>query len=167
MKKGLDTGIGVTSALTVDSIKAGTESDLMPGLESQNLFKSTNFTNLSNMSHKGFAKSKPKYKDFNDMMKQHGNLSDRSGSNSLSQVGGPLLAGAAGLALSASGVGTKRVGEGPSGKGMSMGVPILSDAVMKTHWDNYALTEAKTAYGIIGIKVWICNGQFDKLLIVP
>lgn len=143
MKEGLDTGIGVTSALTVDSIKAGTESDLMPGLESQNLFKSTNFTNLSNMSHKGFAKSKSKYKDFNDMMKQHGNLSDRSGSNSLSQVGGPLLAGAAGLALSASGVGTKRVGEGPSGKGMSMGVPILSDAVMKTHWDNYALTEAK------------------------
>ena len=27
---------------------------------------------------------------------------------------------------------------------------------------DYALTEAKTAYGIIGIKVWICNGQFDK-----
>ena len=28
--------------------------------------------------------------------------------------------------------------------------------------NDYALTEAKTAYGIIGIKVWICNGQFDK-----
>jgi len=27
---------------------------------------------------------------------------------------------------------------------------------------DYALTEAKTAYGIIGIKVWICNGQFDN-----
>ena len=24
---------------------------------------------------------------------------------------------------------------------------------------NYALTEAKTTYGIIGIKVWICNGE--------
>ncbi len=27
---------------------------------------------------------------------------------------------------------------------------------------DYALTEAKTPYGIIGIKVWICNGQFDN-----
>jgi len=27
---------------------------------------------------------------------------------------------------------------------------------------DYALTEAHTAYGVIGIKVWICNGQFDK-----
>ena len=25
---------------------------------------------------------------------------------------------------------------------------------------DYALTEAHTAYGVIGIKVWICNGQF-------
>lgn len=24
---------------------------------------------------------------------------------------------------------------------------------------NYALTEAKTTYGVIGIKVWICNGE--------
>jgi len=24
---------------------------------------------------------------------------------------------------------------------------------------DYALTEAETAYGIIGIKVWICNGE--------
>ena len=27
---------------------------------------------------------------------------------------------------------------------------------------DYALTEAHTAYGVIGIKVWICNGQFDQ-----
>lgn len=27
---------------------------------------------------------------------------------------------------------------------------------------DYALTEANTAYGIIGIKVWICNGEFHK-----
>lgn len=27
---------------------------------------------------------------------------------------------------------------------------------------DYALTEAHTAYGIIGIKVWICNGEFHK-----
>ncbi len=27
---------------------------------------------------------------------------------------------------------------------------------------NYALTEAKTTYGIIGIKVWICNGEVHK-----
>lgn len=27
---------------------------------------------------------------------------------------------------------------------------------------DYALTEAHTAYGIIGIKVWICNGEFSK-----
>ncbi|MFC1550554.1 30S ribosomal protein S3 [Candidatus Neomarinimicrobiota bacterium] len=25
---------------------------------------------------------------------------------------------------------------------------------------NYALTEAQTAYGVIGIKVWICNGDY-------
>ena len=25
---------------------------------------------------------------------------------------------------------------------------------------DYALTEANTQYGVIGIKVWICNGQF-------
>ena len=27
---------------------------------------------------------------------------------------------------------------------------------------DYALTEANTQYGVIGIKVWICNGQFSK-----
>ena len=27
---------------------------------------------------------------------------------------------------------------------------------------DYALTEAQTQYGVIGIKVWICNGQFSK-----
>ncbi len=27
---------------------------------------------------------------------------------------------------------------------------------------DYALTEAHTAYGVIGIKVWICTGQFDQ-----
>jgi len=27
---------------------------------------------------------------------------------------------------------------------------------------DYALTEAHTAYGIIGIKVWICNGEYHK-----
>ncbi|MBH09231.1 MAG: 30S ribosomal protein S3 [Candidatus Marinimicrobia bacterium] len=27
---------------------------------------------------------------------------------------------------------------------------------------DYALTEAHTAYGVIGIKVWICNGQYDN-----
>jgi len=27
---------------------------------------------------------------------------------------------------------------------------------------DYALTEAETAYGIIGIKVWICNGESGK-----
>ena len=27
---------------------------------------------------------------------------------------------------------------------------------------DYAVTEAHTAYGVIGIKVWICNGQFDQ-----
>ena len=27
---------------------------------------------------------------------------------------------------------------------------------------DYALTEAHTAYGVIGIKVWICNGQYEK-----
>lgn len=27
---------------------------------------------------------------------------------------------------------------------------------------DYALTEAETAYGIIGIKVWICNGQYSS-----
>ena len=27
---------------------------------------------------------------------------------------------------------------------------------------DYALTEAHTQYGVIGIKVWICNGQFTK-----
>ena len=27
---------------------------------------------------------------------------------------------------------------------------------------DYALTEAHTAYGVIGIKVWICNGQFSR-----
>lgn len=27
---------------------------------------------------------------------------------------------------------------------------------------NYALTEAQTAYGVIGIKVWICNGEYHK-----
>ena len=26
---------------------------------------------------------------------------------------------------------------------------------------DYALTEAHTAYGVIGIKVWICNGQYN------
>ena len=24
---------------------------------------------------------------------------------------------------------------------------------------DYALTEANTAYGVIGIKIWICNGE--------
>ena len=24
---------------------------------------------------------------------------------------------------------------------------------------NFAITEAKTTYGIIGVKVWICNGE--------
>ena len=27
---------------------------------------------------------------------------------------------------------------------------------------DYALTEAHTQYGVIGIKVWICNGQFSR-----
>ena len=27
---------------------------------------------------------------------------------------------------------------------------------------DYALTEAQTQYGVIGIKVWICNGQFSR-----
>ena len=27
---------------------------------------------------------------------------------------------------------------------------------------DYALTEAQTQYGVIGIKVWICNGQFTR-----
>jgi small subunit ribosomal protein S3 len=27
---------------------------------------------------------------------------------------------------------------------------------------NYALTEAHTTYGVIGIKVWICNGEFHQ-----
>ena len=27
---------------------------------------------------------------------------------------------------------------------------------------DYALTEAQTQYGIIGIKVWICSGQFSR-----
>ena len=27
---------------------------------------------------------------------------------------------------------------------------------------DYALTEAHTQYGVIGIKVWICNGQFTR-----
>ena len=27
---------------------------------------------------------------------------------------------------------------------------------------DYALTEANTQYGVIGIKVWICNGQFSR-----
>jgi len=27
---------------------------------------------------------------------------------------------------------------------------------------DYALTVAHTAYGVIGIKVWICNGQYKR-----
>ena len=27
---------------------------------------------------------------------------------------------------------------------------------------DYALAEAQTTYGLIGIKVWICNGQHSK-----
>jgi small subunit ribosomal protein S3 len=27
---------------------------------------------------------------------------------------------------------------------------------------DYALTVAHTQYGVIGIKVWICNGQFSR-----
>ena len=142
MQLDLGTGINV-AAPTVDSIKAGTGRDLMPGLESQNLFKSTKLTNFSNMSRTGFAKSKSKYKDFDDMMKQH-NLADRSGSSSLSQgTAGPLVGGYAGLALTALGLGGKKTGETPSGKAVGMNTPILSHALMKSHWDNYALTEAK------------------------
>ena len=27
---------------------------------------------------------------------------------------------------------------------------------------DYALTEVETTYGIIGVKIWICNGQYSK-----
>ena len=27
---------------------------------------------------------------------------------------------------------------------------------------DYALTEAQTQYGVIGIKVWICSGQYSR-----
>jgi|10_taG_2_1085330.scaffolds.fasta_scaffold03864_7 hypothetical protein len=134
----------VTNAPTVDYIKAGRDANYVPpGLESQNLFKSNKLTNFSNMGRTGFAKSKSKYKDFDDMMKQH-NLGDRSGSSSLSQgTAGSLMGGYAGLALTALGLGGKKTGETPSGKPVGMNTPILSHALMKSHWDNYALTEAK------------------------
>ncbi len=133
----------VTNAPTVDYIKAGRDANYVPpGLESQNLFKSNKLTNFSNMGRTGFAKSKSKYKDFDDMMKQH-NLGDRSGSSSLSQGTAGSLMGNAGLALTALGLGGKKTGETPSGKPVGMNTPILSHALMKSHWDNYALTEAK------------------------
>ena len=130
----LDTGIDV-SAPTTDYIQAGTDFNIMPGLKPNQLRQSdSKFTNFSIANQ--YKMGKAAYDKFEDMVKAN-KLKDRSGNFSLS--------GAAGLALGVTGLGSGRVGTTPVGKKMHMGVPVLSDAVMKKHYSNYAKTKAALA----------------------
>ena len=130
----LDTGIDV-SAPTTDYIQAGTDFNIMPGLKPNQLRQpNSKFTNFSIANQ--YKMGKAAYNKFEDMVKAN-KLNDRAGNYSLS--------GWAGLALGVAGIGSGRVGTTPVGKKMHMGVPVLSDVVMKKHYSNYTKTKAALA----------------------
>ena len=130
----LDTGIDV-SAPTTDYIQAGTDFNIMTGLKPNQLRQpNSKFTNFSIANQ--YKMGKAAYNKFEDMVKAN-KLNDRAGNYSLS--------GWAGLALGVAGIGSGRVGTTPVGKKMHMGVPVLSDVVMKKHYSNYTKTKAALA----------------------